>query len=208
MRKREEERATDRRSQIVAAAFSVFGEKGFSATRVEDICRAAGIAKGTFYLYFRTREEIAEAIFEQVISRYRGRAERLAVSNTNRSCSPQKAAELLTAEVRSLASEARAGLRFVPVLFSILAERMTSGESELTGRLGGAFDGLASAWAKVLSAGNVSGASAGQLARTAVSMLDGVILHAALFSGPNTDLDVAVERLCAILASHIRGGVS
>lgn len=48
---------------IVAAAASIFAEKGVAGTSVEDIARAAGIAKGTFYLYFPTKDELVDALF-------------------------------------------------------------------------------------------------------------------------------------------------
>ena len=44
------------------AAIDVFGEKGFDRANVEDIAQAAGIGKGTVYLYFKSKEEIFSAI--------------------------------------------------------------------------------------------------------------------------------------------------
>jgi AcrR family transcriptional regulator len=51
-----------RRQQILDAAVQVFGEKGFARAVVADIAEAAGIAKGTVYLYFPSKEEIFTAI--------------------------------------------------------------------------------------------------------------------------------------------------
>jgi AcrR family transcriptional regulator len=48
----------ERRAQLVAAAREVFGQKGYHAATVDDITRAAGVAKGTFYLYFQEKREI------------------------------------------------------------------------------------------------------------------------------------------------------
>lgn len=50
-----------RRSEILDAAIGLFGRKGFSATRTDDIARAAKIAKGTVYLYFTNKEAIYTA---------------------------------------------------------------------------------------------------------------------------------------------------
>jgi AcrR family transcriptional regulator len=47
-----------RRQEILAAAIKVFGKKGFAATCVEDVAAAAHIAKGTLYLYFKSKEDI------------------------------------------------------------------------------------------------------------------------------------------------------
>src|SRR5262245_40251046 len=48
----------ERRQQLVDAAKEVFAQKGYHATTVDDITRAAGVAKGTFYLYFSEKREI------------------------------------------------------------------------------------------------------------------------------------------------------
>lgn len=50
-----------RRREITAAAIKVFGKKGFEATRADDIAAAAKIAKGTLYLYFKSKEAIYTA---------------------------------------------------------------------------------------------------------------------------------------------------
>ena len=47
-----------RRQEILAAASKVFGKKGFADTRAEDVAAAAKIAKGTLYLYFKSKEDI------------------------------------------------------------------------------------------------------------------------------------------------------
>jgi AcrR family transcriptional regulator len=47
-----------RRREILEAALKQFGEKGFQDTTVEDIANAAGVAKGTIYLYFPSKEHL------------------------------------------------------------------------------------------------------------------------------------------------------
>lgn len=48
----------ERRATLIAAARDVFAQKGYHATTVDDITRAAGVAKGTFYLYFEEKREV------------------------------------------------------------------------------------------------------------------------------------------------------
>ncbi len=48
----------ERRQQLIDAAKEVFAQKGYHATTVDDITRAAGVAKGTFYLYFSEKREV------------------------------------------------------------------------------------------------------------------------------------------------------
>jgi AcrR family transcriptional regulator len=54
----------DRRRQLLAAATTVFAEKGYRNAGVGDIIARAGVARGTFYLYFTSKQEIFLAIVE------------------------------------------------------------------------------------------------------------------------------------------------
>jgi AcrR family transcriptional regulator len=57
------ERAAGRRQAIVEAALDEFIARGFTATRLDDVARRAGVAKGTIYLHFKDKE----ALFEELI---------------------------------------------------------------------------------------------------------------------------------------------
>ncbi|UTH76663.1 TetR/AcrR family transcriptional regulator [Chromobacterium sp. IIBBL 290-4] len=56
-----------RPSEILDAALTLFVEKGFRATKIEDIAQAAGVTKGTPYLYFQNKEEIFKAVARETI---------------------------------------------------------------------------------------------------------------------------------------------
>src|SRR6266700_2564653 len=58
------ERTAERRAAIIDAALEEFIARGFTATRLDDIARRAGVAKGTIYLHFRDKE----SMFEELIS--------------------------------------------------------------------------------------------------------------------------------------------
>jgi AcrR family transcriptional regulator len=62
---RREEHEELRRAQILEAALAVFSREGFHATRVEAIAREAGLAKGTIYLYFPTKDALLSAAVER-----------------------------------------------------------------------------------------------------------------------------------------------
>jgi AcrR family transcriptional regulator len=51
-----------RPEEILAAALESFAERGFAATRLEDVASRAGISKGTLYLYFKSKEELFKAV--------------------------------------------------------------------------------------------------------------------------------------------------
>ncbi|HUF98064.1 MAG TPA: TetR family transcriptional regulator [Ilumatobacter sp.] len=52
------EQGRQRKQQIVEAAMALFAERGYSATRISDICESAGVAKGLFYWYFPTKLDL------------------------------------------------------------------------------------------------------------------------------------------------------
>jgi TetR/AcrR family transcriptional repressor of nem operon len=49
------------KTRILQAALAVFREKGYNATRIEDLCEVAGLTKGSFFHHFSTKEELAIA---------------------------------------------------------------------------------------------------------------------------------------------------
>ena len=51
-----------RPSEILDAAYAVFTKKGFASARMDDIARAAGVTKGTVYLYFDSKETVFKAL--------------------------------------------------------------------------------------------------------------------------------------------------
>jgi AcrR family transcriptional regulator len=63
--KRRARRKDARPAEIVAAALALFAERGFAATKLEDVAARAGIGKGTIYLYFPTKEDLFRAVVRQ-----------------------------------------------------------------------------------------------------------------------------------------------
>jgi TetR/AcrR family fatty acid metabolism transcriptional regulator len=57
-------RIGDKRERILRAAVRVFAKNGFYATRVSDVAKAAGVADGTIYLYFKSKDELLLSLFE------------------------------------------------------------------------------------------------------------------------------------------------
>jgi TetR/AcrR family transcriptional regulator, fatty acid metabolism regulator protein len=55
----------DKRRQLLDAAVRVFARKGFHASRVGDIAEEAGVAHGLLYHYFRSKDQVLEAVFHE-----------------------------------------------------------------------------------------------------------------------------------------------
>ena len=56
--------ANDKRDRILEAAVCVFADRGFFQSRVSDIADAAGVAGGTIYLYFKSKDDVLISLFE------------------------------------------------------------------------------------------------------------------------------------------------
>jgi AcrR family transcriptional regulator len=67
MAAREAVAAKERHEAILAAAKQLFGHYGYRRTSIDDIAREARIAKGTVYLYFKSKEEIFRALCQQLL---------------------------------------------------------------------------------------------------------------------------------------------
>ncbi len=65
---RRERRKDARPGELLAAALDLFVEKGFAATRVEEVAKQAGVSKGTLFLYFSSKEELFKAVVRENIS--------------------------------------------------------------------------------------------------------------------------------------------
>ncbi|MDJ0765229.1 MAG: TetR/AcrR family transcriptional regulator [Myxococcota bacterium] len=58
---------SERREQILEHAATLFGRQGYHATSISNIIQAAGIARGTFYLYFENKRALFEELFDYLI---------------------------------------------------------------------------------------------------------------------------------------------
>lgn len=61
---------SDKREAILRSAIKVFAQKGYFNSKVADIAKEAGIADGTVYLYFKSKEEILHSIFDRAMEEF------------------------------------------------------------------------------------------------------------------------------------------
>ena len=66
-------RVGNKRERITAAAGRLFGERGYHNTTTAEIAEAAGVAAGTIYIYFESKEELLVAVFEEFLSMHMDR---------------------------------------------------------------------------------------------------------------------------------------
>ena len=71
---------TTRRAELASAAATVFADRGVGNTAVSDIVKAAGVAQGTFYLYFDSKDDVVLAVVEQMVDQMVETIERAATS--------------------------------------------------------------------------------------------------------------------------------
>lgn len=76
----EDSRREQRRRQILAAAKLVFAERGYHSASINDIIGHAAIARGTFYLYFESKQSVFDSILDEALSELRARIARIEVS--------------------------------------------------------------------------------------------------------------------------------
>jgi AcrR family transcriptional regulator len=62
------QKSAKRREAILAAALDEFSARGFAATRLDDVARRAGVAKGTIYLHFHDKETLFQELIRSVLS--------------------------------------------------------------------------------------------------------------------------------------------
>src|SRR5512138_3910305 len=70
-----DEPAAGKREAILRAAIRVFARHGYFNAQVADIAREAGVAAGTVYLYFRSKDDLLVSIFERTMKEARSEAE-------------------------------------------------------------------------------------------------------------------------------------
>ena len=66
-RRRPDSQPLGKKDAILRAAIDVFAERGFFNAQVADVARSAGVAAGTVYLYFRSKDDLLASIFERTM---------------------------------------------------------------------------------------------------------------------------------------------
>jgi AcrR family transcriptional regulator len=94
-----QERATERREAILAAALDEFSERGFAAARLDDVAKRADVAKGTIYLHFRDKEHLFQEIVRAMLAPLVGSLEALGRSDMPMRALGEQIVELFIREI-------------------------------------------------------------------------------------------------------------
>jgi AcrR family transcriptional regulator len=186
--RRSEARRSQRQQSLIDAAIAVFIEQGVDATTVDDVVRRAGAAKGTFYLYFRTKDDLLNAVAESLV---RGVADRIEAALTSPAPAPERVRALSRAI--NLVGREPYELELVEVLHR---PENRAVHDRIGDRI---FDHLAPLLARVIADGIAEGDFVAQdpdrAARYALSCLDA--LHDVVSSA--ADVPVVTEELDAFV---------
>ncbi len=115
----------ERRRQLLDAAIRVFGAKGYHQTQVSDVIAEAGVARGTFYLYFKSKREIFDCIMTELFRQVREQVQSL----------PREAVDKIPAQLLGNIQRATDLLLDNPSLAKILFNESVGLDAELDERL-------------------------------------------------------------------------
>src|SRR5713226_5116936 len=134
--------------QIVDAAIRVFARTGYYNSRVSDIAREAGIASGTIYLYFRTKDEILVTLFREKMAQW--------VALVRREIAAERGAE---AKIRKLVALHFAVLEGDPDLAEVVQVELRQGQKFFRGasahEVSAYFDLIGSVLQEGIAAGQI-----------------------------------------------------
>mgnify|MGYP001799568151 FL=1 len=163
---------------ILDAAMQVYSKKGYHAATIADVAEAAGLGKGTLYLYFKNKEAIAISMVDR---HFKGMEDRFF---------EEKMPETLDAFANNLSQTMNIPddhAKFIRVFFEVFGPSFAS--DAFSAKVASFFDRLGDHYADQIKhlqkAGQIrSDADAKKLGRAFAGLIDGMILHKGLFSIP------------------------
>ncbi len=174
------------RARILAVARELIHARGYKNTGLQDILEASGVPKGSFYFYFRSKEDLGRELIVAYRQTMReGAAQRIAY------VAAQGAIPAILGYFRDSASAQSAGGCKSGCLLGNLAAEITDTHEELRREIAACFEDLTQAFADVLAEGQRRGElersfDTGSAAAFLVSVLEGTVLVAKARRQPAT----------------------
>ena len=187
----------DKRERILDAAERVFAESGFFNARVSAIARSAGVADGTIYLYFKSKDDVLISLFESRMER------------VNQSMAAAAAAE--STPGRKLAAMVRNHLEMVrnhPQLAEILTIELRQSSKFMKEYSNPRFGEFLKLMAQVIAEGQAAGEFASAIpapmvARMVFGILDELALAWLLARGENFDIERGAEWVVTLVMNGL-----
>ncbi len=191
-------RTSDAKKRLVDAGCALMHERGYTAVGVGEVCRLAGVQKGSFYHFFPSKADLALSVIEQQTVFVEGPLEEL----SNRNVDPVERLVRFTDRVR----EAHAGVRdargaMLGCPIGNLAIEMSTQEPRLRARLQLIFDSIVERLAVVVQEAVDQGATPAQpptqAAQSILALLEGKVMLAKLHDNPQLidGFEVDITRL-------------
>ena len=192
------ERDSEKLQRIIDAAVAVFGQRGFHRATMQDIADEAGVGKGTTYLYFGSKEQLLEYIFEHAIQQYVAGAQAAAAL-------PAPAPERL----RRLIAGTLVGAQLKRGMARFVLEGTTGVSSELKQSLLRVHQTVLAATEALFEQGIAEGQIRPMDARIAAHTLNGTIssLAAALLWDGGSQAEPPEEAAAQLVAERLADGV-
>lgn len=111
------------KSELISTALQIIEEKGLDASSVDEIAARAGVAKGTFYLYFKAKSDIISAVIEDSIEKFES-----CISSVLESA-PEDANDALRTIVQAQSAFIEKNPALFKLLISALGSRQVSDEA-------------------------------------------------------------------------------
>lgn len=196
-------RTSDARAKILTAAQSLIESRGYSALGVAEICKTAGVPKGSFYYFFESKEALALAVIDQHWGAQSADWERIMSSDAQ----PLQ-------RMRQLFEETEAGQRagqqscgtVSGCLFGNLSLELSNQTEPIRERLQEIFDKQVEMVGEVIAEaqqrGDASVADTREAARSVVAQLEGQVLFAKLYNNPQR-LETLWSNCLSLLGSPV-----
>jgi TetR/AcrR family transcriptional repressor of nem operon len=180
-------RTSDARERLLNAAMELIYIHGYQGVGVEDLCKRAGVKKGSFYYFFRSKRDLALAAVdlrwkltkEHMVERILGADERPL----------QRIQRFFEALGQAVANEKATMGRCGGCAFGNLAAEMSSRDARIRGRVRKIFDELTSHLERVLTealhCGDLEGIDPAQNARALVVFMEGLLLWSKTYDEPS-----------------------
>jgi TetR/AcrR family fatty acid metabolism transcriptional regulator len=191
--KRAAKRTGDKRERILDAAVAVFAKTGFHRARVADVAKAAGVADGTIYLYFDSKEDLLVKLFEDRVERL---LTHLRVELPKETTATGKLRRVIEVQLGILENERE----LAEVLTIILRQSTKLMKDRAAPKFGEYIDSIADVVARGQKAGELrSDVSPHVVARAIFGALDGLAMTWALGKAERGGLVRAADQLAGVL---------